>query len=533
MNDVAITDLGIANMLLDVICDVLPSAILVYDRSDHLIYAGGQVQILASVPETLLVPGTRLRDILSAIFDGLDPNTLRSARSRRTVTKENWIAEQISSLWKERVEHFEKRGSDRWIQYIKRRLPNGYGVCIVRDASEQKNREEQWRIGTERIEIVEEVLDELPFPVCVKSAKLVYVAVNQAFCHFVGRSPKDIVGQMPSDLFEDAVAKRLEGAGRQIIKNGISVTSHELLAGPDGSEVGAVVRKFRVGKPGRYHVVTAMEPVSASAEEGHVGSLGVAVKPVSVQQGLALQEIEGKKVLVVTTDEAAAAGASEALSRLGAETSIVSDAEELELFLSFAQDAGVAVDLILMDDELALSCAAAAKKHQVPVVAVDTTQIESDALNLVAEIFERSTTTRQPTPAPAPTDQMIDVLVAEDNPVNQIVFSQILEGFGYRYAIAANGVEAVRLWHDRSPRIVLMDVTLPEMNGFEACRRIRELEAGAVQTPIVGVLAHPFDRDRDECFASGMDDVILKPISPEMLEAVLLSQMHRREAGTA
>jgi CheY-like chemotaxis protein len=66
-----------------------------------------------------------------------------------------------------------------------------------------------------------------------------------------------------------------------------------------------------------------------------------------------------------------------------------------------------------------------------------------------------------------------------------------------------------------------MDVTLPILNGFEAARVIRSLEIeGQAATPIIGVLAQAFDRDREECFASGMDDVILKPISPEALETL-------------
>jgi CheY-like chemotaxis protein len=164
---------------------------------------------------------------------------------------------------------------------------------------------------------------------------------------------------------------------------------------------------------------------------------------------------------------------------------------------------------------------------------VDSEQIGSDARSLVADIFGRSMIKPQSTMPLAPIDDTIDVLVAEDNDVNQIFFSQILENFGYRYAIAANGAEVVRLWSERSPSIVLMDVTLPDMNGFEACRRIRELEAGVSQTPIIGVLAHPFERDREQCFASGMDDVILKPMSPEMLEAIFLAHMLQSKSASA
>lgn len=104
--------------------------------------------------------------------------------------------------------------------------------------------------------------------------------------------------------------------------------------------------------------------------------------------------------------------------------------------------------------------------------------------------------------------------------MNQIVFSQIIEGLGYRYVLATDGEEAVRLWREHAPRLVLMDVTLPKLTGFEASAAIRALEDGIQAVPIIGVLPQAFERDREACLEAGMNDVILKPISPEALDAV-------------
>ncbi|MDE1991590.1 MAG: response regulator, partial [Rhizobiaceae bacterium] len=124
----------------------------------------------------------------------------------------------------------------------------------------------------------------------------------------------------------------------------------------------------------------------------------------------------------------------------------------------------------------------------------------------------------------------IQILVAEDNGINQIVFSQILEGLGYRYAIAASGDEAVRLWTEHRPELILMDISLPGLNGFEAARMIRRTEMeGTSRTPIIGVLTQAFERDRRECTNAGMDDVIMKPVSPDILETVFQKYMR----GTA
>ena len=145
-----------------------------------------------------------------------------------------------------------------------------------------------------------------------------------------------------------------------------------------------------------------------------------------------------------------------------------------------------------------------------------------------------------PAPATAPPSRCPSspsmVLVAEDNEINQIVFSQILEGLGYACRICTDGESAVRLWEELNPAIILMDVTLPGINGFEAARRIRQMPTeGARPTPIIGVLAQAFDRDREACFASGMDDVILKPLSPDVIDQAIRSLVPDigRHASTA
>jgi signal transduction histidine kinase/DNA-binding response OmpR family regulator len=120
----------------------------------------------------------------------------------------------------------------------------------------------------------------------------------------------------------------------------------------------------------------------------------------------------------------------------------------------------------------------------------------------------------------APARRPLDVLVAEDNEVNQLVFSQILDGLGLSYRIAANGRIATELYRTHRPRLVLMDVSMPDMNGFEATRAIRLDESGTGRrTPIVGVTAHALKGDREKCLEAGMDDYLSKPISPNMLAA--------------
>ena len=126
-------------------------------------------------------------------------------------------------------------------------------------------------------------------------------------------------------------------------------------------------------------------------------------------------------------------------------------------------------------------------------------------------------------------DQRLQVLVAEDNEVNQLVFSQILEGLDLRFRIAVNGRDAVEDFKTYRPHMILMDVSMPEMNGLEATRAIREMEKETgTRTPIVGVTAHSLRGDQEKCMEAGMDDYMSKPISPDMIGAKIAKWMERR-----
>ncbi len=122
--------------------------------------------------------------------------------------------------------------------------------------------------------------------------------------------------------------------------------------------------------------------------------------------------------------------------------------------------------------------------------------------------------------APANPARPVDILIAEDNEVNQLVFGQILNGLGLSYRIAGNGRTAVEMYRALAPKLILMDVSMPEMNGYEATRAIRAAEeTTGTRTPIIGVTAHALKGDREKCMDAGMDDYLAKPISPDRLGA--------------
>ena len=119
--------------------------------------------------------------------------------------------------------------------------------------------------------------------------------------------------------------------------------------------------------------------------------------------------------------------------------------------------------------------------------------------------------------------QPMKVLLAEDGKANQIVATGLLRAAGHDVVLAEDGREAVKLWAETAPDVVLMDMHMPELDGLEATREIRQLEAAQARprTPIIAVTAAAMDEDTQLCIESGMDAFLAKPLQAEQLHEVL------------
>jgi signal transduction histidine kinase/CheY-like chemotaxis protein len=122
----------------------------------------------------------------------------------------------------------------------------------------------------------------------------------------------------------------------------------------------------------------------------------------------------------------------------------------------------------------------------------------------------------------APGRRPLRVLLAEDNLVNQKLAVRLLEGRGHTVVLAESGKAAVAAWEKLGPDLVLMDVQMPEMDGFEATARIRRAEGeGGRRTPIIALTAHAMKGDRERCLEAGMDGYVTKPLrAAELFEAI-------------
>jgi CheY-like chemotaxis protein len=122
--------------------------------------------------------------------------------------------------------------------------------------------------------------------------------------------------------------------------------------------------------------------------------------------------------------------------------------------------------------------------------------------------------------APSRPGARLRVLVAEDNPVNRMVLTAMLESLGHEVRVAHDGGEVVPLARRFLPDLVLMDMRMPVLDGLEATRRLRaEPQFEAIR--IVAVTANAFDEDRRACLDAGMDGFLPKPVTREQLHAVL------------
>ncbi len=119
-----------------------------------------------------------------------------------------------------------------------------------------------------------------------------------------------------------------------------------------------------------------------------------------------------------------------------------------------------------------------------------------------------------------------DILLVEDNSANQKFATLLLGKMGYDTDIANDGLEAIDMWRRKRYDLILMDCQMPNMDGYEASRNIREQEGASGRIPIIALTANASEKDRERCLQSGMDEVITKPYRKRELADVLDRWLH-------
>ncbi|TNF89219.1 MAG: hybrid sensor histidine kinase/response regulator, partial [Gammaproteobacteria bacterium] len=131
-----------------------------------------------------------------------------------------------------------------------------------------------------------------------------------------------------------------------------------------------------------------------------------------------------------------------------------------------------------------------------------------------------------------PGDASVRILVAEDNLINQELMAAQLEVLGYQADFVENGMQALEMWRQQDYGLLLTDIRMPEMNGYDLVREIRQIDQQRQsRTPIIAITANALEADVEKCFSAGVDDLIPKPIELEQLRDALLKWVPQDEAS--
>jgi CheY-like chemotaxis protein len=284
--------------------------------------------------------------------------------------------------------------------------------------------------------------------------------------------------------------------------------------------------------------------------------LGISQKPVGIQRPE--RSLRDVAVLIVDDNATNLLVLQETLANWGMQVSAVASASAAMALARAAADAGLPLPLVITDAhmpgedgfELAkqlrrdAGCAGAAilmltssslpgdpaRSRELGVAAHLTKPVNPGELRqVICQVLDRDveeTLPAEPAKVALPGDRRASasrkILLAEDNPVNQVVAVRLLEKRGHKVTLAANGREAVTAVQRESFDLVLMDVQMPEMDGFEATETIRQEEAGTGRhLPIFAMTAHAMKGDAERCRLAGMDGYLPKPIRPGDLYAVV------------
>ena len=158
-----------------------------------------------------------------------------------------------------------------------------------------------------------------------------------------------------------------------------------------------------------------------------------------------------------------------------------------------------------------------------PIKHSELLMVIRDAVGLVPDAEDLATTTDNASWAAGESPgRYLSILVAEDNVVNQRLATGVLTKLGHKVTLAATGKEALQQFQESTFDVILMDVQMPEMDGFEATRQIRRLEGeSGTRIPIIAMTARAMQGDREACLAAGMDDYLPKPVRASEISAVL------------
>ncbi len=386
--------------------------------------------------------------------------------------------------------------------------------------------------------------------------------------------------KIPAKLFGDEARLRqvlINLAGNAVKfteTGGITIEAH-LVEQADRATIRVDVHDTGIGIPENVQSTIFQEFSQAKAEHGRTGEgtgLGLAISRKIVRamgSDIAVHSAVGKgskfsfefaldyeagagqqpkpvstPVVVATTSSVLARSLKLQLDATGASTVVLADsAETARKALNDNPGAVLLCDIDLAGSETDALSAAAERSYVLlsPLARNHLAQLKSNGFDgyfikpiRQSSLYEQlssegqipSQAKTEDTPkvqSPAPKmERPLRVLLAEDNKINAVLATTIIKRAGHEVDLALNGKEAVDHVKGQAYDVILMDMHMPEVDGIEAARQIRNLDGDVAQTPIVALTANAMASDRQKCIGAGMDDFISKPFEPADLTDLLV-----------
>jgi two-component system sensor histidine kinase/response regulator len=268
--------------------------------------------------------------------------------------------------------------------------------------------------------------------------------------------------------------------------------------------------------------LTQLMKGAIEVESSPKGSVFTTTIPLEVHTlAVVLPDLRGHTMAILEDREASRNALAQQVSSSGVRVVTLAESPELVLIdESYAHGEGTALAMQLASEgrRVGLLRRLGSPSNDVTHFTLTTPVREAVLLQHVARAILDSEKHESPS---ASTYRQFNarILVAEDNPVNQMVVRGLLGKLGCSVVIANDGAKAVAAWQNDSFDLILMDCQMPDVDGFEATRRIRAIQRTPI--PIIALTAGVMGGDKERCLAAGMDDFLSKPVRLEDLERVL------------
>ncbi|HEX2958950.1 MAG TPA: response regulator, partial [Chitinispirillaceae bacterium] len=327
-----------------------------------------------------------------------------------------------------------------------------------------------------------------------------------------------------------------------------------------GTGLGLTISKKLVEKMGGN--IGVISPINGAARSINNGSefwFTIPIESCSEHKSLPHNSTPCRKIIIIDDNASSRRSLNALLTRYGFCTECAADADSGLTMLNDALTSDTAFDLALIDLDMPGKngeiLGKMIKQHpdlqkiqlilMVSMKELVNTQnfkqigfsdcivkpvIIHNLLAMITKIFTGTTLTDvEPPPADMGIRERSDfsgvrILLAEDNEINQLVACGMLKIFGFEVKTVVNGAEAVNALTTEHFDAVLMDIQMPELDGYEATKQIRDPSSPVINhtIPIIAMTAHAGANDKDNCIKAGMNDYLTKPIDPDVLAQILL-----------